>query len=63
MKAIPKENLKAFLKELSALTRKHKISISGCGCCGSPYLQEISDEDASDAEYEVLGNPERLWWG
>jgi hypothetical protein len=30
-----------FLDELTALTKKHKITIGGCGCCGSPYLQAI----------------------
>ena len=32
-----------FLKELTALTKKHKIQISGCGCCGSPSLDCIED--------------------
>ena len=32
-----------FLSELGALSRKHGIWVSGCGCCGSPFLVE---EDA-----------------
>lgn len=36
---------KAFLEELTALTRKHRIAIGGCGCCGSPSLYEISEKE------------------
>lgn len=32
-----------FLKELTALTKKYKIQIWGCGCCGSPSLDCIED--------------------
>jgi hypothetical protein len=32
---------KAFLRELSALTLKYRVSIGGCGCCGSPRLSEL----------------------
>lgn len=38
---------RAFLIELTALSRKHNIVVSGCGCCGSPYLVEA---DCSDLE-------------
>ena len=33
------ENVKNFLKELTELSDKYGISIHGCGCCGSPWLQ------------------------
>jgi hypothetical protein len=32
--------IECFLRELSELTEKHGIVICGCGCCGSPYLEE-----------------------
>lgn len=32
------EKLEAFLDELSELSRKHRIAIGGCGCCGSPWI-------------------------
>lgn len=38
---------RAFLLELTALSRKHNIVVSGCGCCGSPSLAE---RDCSNAE-------------
>jgi hypothetical protein len=33
-----------FLQELNELTRRHKIKIGGCGCCGSPWLEDCSTE-------------------
>lgn len=44
------EREKEFLKELTDLTLKYKICISGCGCCGSPALDDISDEDKIQTE-------------
>lgn len=41
----------AFLLELRELTRKHGISIGGCGCCGSPWLDEEADVKDERAGY------------
>ena len=35
------ERLRAFLQELTALSDKYEIYIEGCGCCGSPWLNDI----------------------
>lgn len=35
--------LNRFLEELSVLTKKYGIKISGCGCCGSPYLVDLNE--------------------
>lgn len=49
MKA-PSENLEAFLRELSRLSRKYGVFIRGCGCCGSP---EAYDEENGVGVYEL----------
>lgn len=30
-----------FLEELTELTKKYGIEIGGCGCCGSPWLNDM----------------------
>jgi len=50
----------AFLIELSELTRKHGIAVGGCGCCGSPFLNdEIST--APEAGYGYAGFADFCW--
>ena len=34
------ERLDGFLNELSELTKKYKLSIGGCGCCGSAWIDD-----------------------
>lgn len=36
-----KEKIERFLNELSELTKRHGIAIHGCGCCGSPWIEDI----------------------
>lgn len=45
---LSKEEERAFILELTELTKKHKIKISGCGCCDSPslYDAEITSEQS-----------------
>ena len=38
------ERLEIFLKELAELTKKYNIAIRGCGCCGSPYIDDFEKE-------------------
>lgn len=33
--------IRAFLQELTALSDKYEIYIEGCGCCGSPWLNDL----------------------
>jgi len=39
-----------FLNELTELTKKYGIEICGCGCCGSPFLDDF---DGSQKHYIV----------
>ena len=57
----PKPDYSEFLREMSALTRKHGVEIAGCGCCGSPFLVDLGDgvghyvvdEDNNNLEWEL----------
>lgn len=37
---VKKNDLEYFLSELGRLSRETGITIHGCGCCGSPWLEE-----------------------
>ena len=39
------DRVENFLKELAELTKKYDIAIGGCGCCGSPYLDDLKTND------------------
>lgn len=45
--------LELFLNELSELTKKYGFEIGGCGCCGSPWLNDEKEEfDVCDLCYD-----------
>lgn len=46
------EIIAEFKRELAALTKKHRVSIGGCGCCGSPWL---THHKADDKEFDADG--------
>lgn len=57
------ERIKNFLKDLAELTKQHGIEIGGCGCCGSPYLDDTktlqtlaTDLWYYNREYKVIEN-------
>lgn len=35
------EEVYSYLTEYKELCKKYDITISGCGCCGSPYLTDL----------------------
>ena len=55
------EKERQFILELNCLTRKHKIKIGGCGCCGSPHLEEFEKEPGPNDGYACDGS-EKLEW-
>lgn len=64
---IAPDRLKAFLDELTALSIKHRISIGGCGCCGSPSLDEMTDHDIRvtpeyQSHYKIDNEASNLKW-
>lgn len=36
------EKAQEFLDELTILSVKYGITIGGCGCCGSPWIEDLS---------------------
>ncbi len=34
--------MRTFLQELTELTKQHNLAIGGCGCCDSPWVEEIN---------------------
>lgn len=44
------EKLNSFMDELTEISKKYKLYIDGCGCCGSPF---IIDGKANVLEYEI----------
>jgi len=49
---LTKEQVEKFLEELTELSKKHGVTIWGCGCCGSPWLEKLVPEEA-DYQYKV----------
>jgi len=44
------EREQEFLKELTNLSQKYKIFIYGCGCCGSPSLEDFDTKEKLGAK-------------
>ncbi len=38
------KNVYDFLKEYEKLCQKYSVSIGGCGCCGSPFINYAEDQ-------------------
>jgi hypothetical protein len=55
------EKERLFLIGLEELSRKTGITIGGCGCCGSPYLQEIEGADDARSGYGIGSQGQVIW--
>jgi len=49
-----------FLRLLTIATETTGIYIGGCGCCDSPYLGELSEEEKSG--YYDSKKHDRVFW-
>ena len=38
------KDIEEFLEKLSELSNNYGLYISGCGCCGSPYIVRMDDD-------------------
>ena len=45
------ENQQKFIDGLNKLTQETGLTIGSCGCCFSPWLYPIEDEQEPDGEY------------
>lgn len=48
----------SFLADLTELSKKHGITIAGCGCCGSPFLSGMYPKEG---HYETSGEDDLKW--
>lgn len=56
------QRVERFLRELADLTRAYRISIMGCGCCGSPWLDTEADTWNILSHYQVDDEDSNLKW-
>jgi len=56
------DRINGFLVELGHLSEKWRITIGGCGCCGSPYLDLHLKEEPRGYYVMKKGKDERLTW-
>ena len=55
------ERMNAFLVDLRVLTIKHGVAIAGCGCCGSPYIDDKVDVSDPSAGYVHESGSDVAW--
>ena len=52
---------KEFLKEYELLCQKYNMGFNGCGCCGSPYLEDIEYVVYNKTLNKVFINGDGFW--
>ena len=50
-----------FLKEYELLCQKYKMGLRGCGCCYSPWLNEIGEINYNEKLNKVLIGGDGFW--
>ena len=53
---------RAFLLGLEKLTRETGMKVVGCGCCGSPALEQASPEELAEEAGYGFGYAEEVSW-
>ena len=43
--------MEKFLEELTNLSLKYNLFINGCGCCGSPWLEDKAESAIGEHLY------------
>lgn len=54
------QRIEAFLNGLTQLTQKYGIEVAGCGCCGSPFLDNVSKDSLYNVSEEPILDAEKL---
>jgi hypothetical protein len=55
-------NMREFLFELTELSRKHKLIVTACGCCGGPWISGCEEAAHPIGHYRTLPNGSELEW-
>ena len=50
-----------FLREYEKLCQKYGMGLIGCGCCGSPYLNDIDDINYNKKLNKIFINGSGFW--
>lgn len=53
IEGVDSQRLTSFLEELTLISRKYRIQIQGCGCCGSPWVAALEDKQ-ENYRYTVM---------
>lgn len=62
MDILETEKGEEFMRELTALSLKYGVVITGCGCCSSPYCRELGSQESGEYAYSPeMGDPGLSW--
>lgn len=59
---VDEQKERAFLIGLEKLTRETGVIIGGCGCCSSPFLMELEEEDSDPQSGYGFGYDGEVCW-
>ena len=59
--SVPEEKYRQFIIGLEKLTRETGIEIAGCGCCGSPFLDQATIT-SPESGYKTSNSYDEVEW-